>query len=231
MAKLNDLGLTNEQVGEALDYTTMPDQFGGFAPPPPPGPYRFKLPADLSGIWDTFDYLKGNPPGKRLSAVFDDAHPLTILQSPGAEHDGEPFTTKITNAERKRGKKDDLTAQTVSDMDYMNRDVWGVQTKPKGGNVGYAQEFLKHAGTEFAADVEWSWKCSASKPIYVDNGQGGLQEVPNQLGCGTAYYQKDVDRVLSNPEDPNSPKIFPLRIGCTCGGNVRAFANLVRFRA
>lgn len=231
MANLQQLGLTNEQVGDQLDYASMPDQFGGFTPPPQPGPYRFKLPNDLSGIWEVFQYDKGNPPGKRISAQFDDSHPLTIVQSPGGAHDGEPFTTKITNAERKRGKKDDPTAQHVSDMDYMNRDVWGLTSKPAGGNMGYATEFQKHGGTEFTADVEWSWVCNEKKPIYVDNGQGGLQEVAGTMGCGSKYYLKDIEKVPQDPTDPNSPKVYPLRITCQCGGNVRAFANLVRFRA
>lgn len=234
MARINELGLTNEQVGEALDYGTMQDQFGGFTPPPQPGTYRFRLPADLTAIWETFDHAGGNPPGKRISAKFDEAHPLTIVQSPGGVDDGQPFTTKISNAERKRGKKDDPQAQWISDMDYVNRDVWGLKEKPRGGNPGYAQEFLKHGGSEFTADVEWSWRCNDKRPIFVDNGAGGYEEVPTQMGCGAGYYQKDIEKVPADPGDAQSPKVYPLRITCStpgCGGNVRAFANLVRFRA
>lgn len=232
MPKLADLGLTNEQVGQAdLDYASMPDQMGGFQEPPQPGTYRFKLPTKLDDIWESFDHDKGNPPGKRLRARFDDSHPLTIIQSPGGEKNGEPFMTSFTNAERRRGKKDDTAAPYISDLDYFNRDVFDVAQKPKT-NAAYAQEFMKHGGQEFTADVEWSWRCNKDRNIYVDNGQGGQQEV-QQLGCGAAYYQKDIEKQPSDPNDPNSPKVYPLRITCggeNCGASLRAFANLTRFR-
>jgi hypothetical protein len=231
MAKLQELGLTNEQVGQALDYNSMPDQMGSFTPPPQPGSYRFKLPNDLTGIWEVFDHTGGNPPGKRIRAKFDDAHPLTIIQSPNATRNGEPFQTSLSNAERRRGKKDDPAAPWISDMDYFNRDVWSLTSKPSGGNVGYANEFMKHANGEFGADVEWNWFCNPKKNIYADNGQGATQEVAGQAGCGTSYYQKDVPKVAQDPNDPNSPQEFPLRITCQCGANIRAFANITRFRA
>lgn len=232
MAKLSDLGLTNEGVGEALDYATMPDQLGTFAPPPQPATFRFKFPNRMDDLWETFDHPTGKPPGKRLRAKFDDSHPLVIVQSADPAHLNEPFLTSLTNAERKRkrGKREDATAPFISDLDYIFRDVFGLPGKPAGGNVGYAQELLKHPGEEFTADLTWSWYCNEKKTIYVDNGQGGLQEVPNQMGCGTGYYQRDVQKVLSDPQDPKSALIYPLRITCSCGGNVRAFANLQNFR-
>lgn len=229
MAKMSDLGLTPEVVGEQLDYGSMPDQMGSFPDPPQPGKYRFKLPMRLDDIWESFDYSNGATPGKRIRAKFDDAHPLTIIQSPGGRMDGEPFTTSITNAERRRGKKGDTTAPFISDMDYINRDVFGLATKPTGGNVGYAQEFMKHPGLEMGAAITWNWYCNPKKNIYVAAGDGsGMKEV-QQAGCGTSFYQKDVPKVLSNPEDPNSAEIFPVRITCSCGANVRAFANLEQF--
>jgi len=109
--------------------------------------------------------------------------------------------------------------------------------KPAGGNPGYAQTFIKHAAAvpEFAADIEWNWFCNDKKNIYVDNGQGGYTEVQNQKGCGNSYYQKDIRdnnmTIPSDPNDPNSVRVYPLRITCSCGANVRAFPNLVRFRA
>lgn len=231
MPKLSDLGLTNEQVGQAIDYGQIPDQLGTFAPPPQPGEYRFRLPPRLDDLWEVFDHTGGNPPGKRIRAKFDDAHPLLVIQSPANEHNGEPFQTSLSNAERKRGKKDDTAAPFVSDMDYMFRDVFGLPTKPAGGNPGYAAEFQKHANAEFSVEVTWNWFCNPKKDIYADNGQGGLTEVTGQKGCGATYYQRDVEKVPSNPEDPNSAKVFPFRITCTCGANVRAFANLQNFRA
>lgn len=229
MPRLAELSLTNEQVGEAIDYGTMPDQMGGFTEPPQPGNYRFRLPAKLDAIWEKFDHPNGKPPGVRIRARFDSANPLTIIQSPQGAYDNDPFETSITNAERRRGKRDDTTAPYISDMDYINRDVWGLTTKPAGGNAGYAQEFMKHAGTEFGATVTWNWFCNPKKNIYTDNGQGGMTEI-DQKGCSTSYYMKDVEKVPSNPQDPNSPKVYPLRITCQCGANVRAFANLEQFK-
>jgi hypothetical protein len=231
MPRLQELGLGNEQVGEALDYNTMPDQMGTFVEPPQPGTYRFKVPARMDDIWEAFDHTNGKPPGKRVRAKFDDAHPLLIVQSPGGTRDGEPFLTSVTNAERRRGKKDDTTAPFISDMDYINRDVFGVPQKP-AGNVGYIQEFQKHASEEFTADVTWSWFCNPKKHIYADNGQGGLQEM-QQLGCSTNYYERDLKdaKVPVDPEHPTGPKVFPLRVTCGgCGANLRAFANLGNYR-
>lgn len=237
MPKLSDLGLTNEQVGENIDYGSIPDQMGAFAPLPQPGTYRFKFPTKLDDLWEVFDHPNGQPPGKRIRANFDDSHPLLIIQSPGGEKDGEPFTTRISNAERPRGKKTDPVRPNVSDMDYVLRDVFAQTAKPKdregriGTNPAYAQTFMQlAAGQEMTADVEWNWFCNPKKNIYVSNGQGGFQEVQGQVGCNTTYYQGDVDKIPSNPDDPNSPKVFPERVGCQCGASVRAFANLTRFR-
>jgi hypothetical protein len=229
MPKLADLGLTNERVGEEIDYATIPDQMGTFQDPPQPGSFRFELPKDLSSIWETFDHTKSKNPGKRLRAKFDDSFPLTIVQSPLKKYDGLPFTTSLSNAERKRGKKDDATAPEVSDMDYLLRDAFGLERKP-ATNLEYAKELQKHAGEQFGADLEWSWRCNPERTIRVDNGQGGLAEVPNQKGCGTAYYQKDVQKVPVNPDDAQSEEIFPPRITCQCGAVLRAFANLTRYR-
>ena len=117
-------------------------------------------------------------------------------------------------------------------MDYLLRDAFGITAKPPT-NAAYAQTLMKQAKREFTADIEWSWYCNEKKDIRTDNGQGGTMVVEGQPGCGQRYYQKDVEKVPSNPEDPNSPKVFPVRITCGspgCGANVRAFANLVRFR-
>lgn len=227
MAKLNELGLTNEAVGDALDYANMPDQMGTFTDPPQPGTYLFRLPQDLSAVWESFDTERG----KRISAKFDDAHPLVIVSGGDGSHNGEPFQTRISNAERRRGKKDDPTAPFISDMDYMNRDVFGLQKKPgNGSNVAYAQEFSKHGGAEFVADLSWSWSCNPERDVYVDNGAGGFNKIEGQKGCGQRYYQRDIQKVT---DESGTKAVFPLRITCgnpECGANIRAFAGLSNFR-
>lgn len=232
LAKLNELGLTNEAVGDtALDYASMPDQMGTFTDPPQPGTYVFRLPQDLSAVWESFDFTTASgKQEKRIAAKFDDTHPLIIVSGGDGSHNGEPFQTRISNAERRRGKKEDPTAPFISDMDYVNRDVFGLQKKPgNGSNVAYAQEFSKHGGTEFAADLTWSWFCNDQKDIYVDNGAGGYNKIEGQKGCGQRYYQRDIQKV----QNEAGQQVFPLRITCgnpECSANIRAFAGLGNFR-
>src|SRR5262245_62348572 len=91
--------------------------FGTFTPPPPPGAYRFQLPADLTAIWDLFDVPDKKPP-QRVRATFDRDHPLLIVQSPQGKSNNEPFETRLTNNERARGKD---KAVVASDIDYLMR--------------------------------------------------------------------------------------------------------------
>lgn len=229
MPKLTELGLTNEAVGQDISYADAPDQMGAFRDPPQPGTFRFRFPDKIDDIWDTFQYDKGAQPGQRLRATFDDTHPLVIIQSPGGTENGTPFETRISNAERKRGKRDDPTAVFMSDMDYIFRDVFGITEKPKT-NGQYAQLALQHfPKAEMTADIEWSWHCNPTKNIRVADGQGGYQEV-QQAGCDARYNQRDVLKIHADPNDPNSPLVYPSRIQCQCGASVRAFANLTRFR-
>ena len=217
MANMNELGLGNEQVGDAdASFDTMPDQMGTFAPPPQPGSYRFKLPTNMGDLWEKAE-KSGKNAGPRIKAKFDDAHPLVIVQATDTNLVNEPFTTTISNVERKRGKDDD--APEVSDMDYLLRDGFGIEKKPKQ-NKEYITQMIALAGKEFGADIEWSWRCNPERKIYVEKEGGGYEEM-DQMGCGARYYQKNVDKV--NGE-------FPERITCLCGANVRGFANLTRFR-
>lgn len=210
---------------------------GAWADPPQPGPYVFRLPLKMGNIWDkaekTFADGRKEP---RLKAKFDTNNPLTIVQSPGGALDNEPFETQLTNVERKRGKADSDT-QEISDMDFLLRDGFGVEKRPringKITNKAYGEALVQFANQTFGANVTWSWRCREDRPIRVENADGGYEEVPEQMGCGARYYQKNVDKVPSNPDDPNSPKVYPLRITCTspgCGANLRAFANLESFR-
>lgn len=234
MPKLNDLGLTQEHVGTA-DFENMPDQRGGFGPPLYPGTYRFKLPtlkAD-SEMWDTLTTEKG----PRLNVLFEGGAALQILQSAGGLHDGESFECRISAAERNRARKGE-EEQFVSDLDYLLRDAFEMKKRPQT-NLQYAQALLPLSGKEFTADVEWNWYCNKKRPIYVDNGQGGSTKLEEQLGCDRRYYQggtTGVQKGHSDPNDPNSPLVWPERIICSgkdgipCGALVRAFPNLRNFR-
>ena len=240
MANLNELQLGAEAIGDKdTDFDTIPDQMSAFADPIQPGPYRFRLPTQMGNIWEPLEKT-GKNPGKRIQAKFDRDNPLTIVQSVGDKHTGEPFETRISNSERKRGK--DENAPEASDMDYLLRDSFGMEKKPRDekgqvSNKAYAMAMIGFAGKEFSADVEWSWRCNPDKPIRVEAEGGGYVEVPEQNGCGARYYQKDVAKVHANPDDPTSPLVYPVRITCgggtpeaPCGASVRAYGNLVRFR-
>jgi hypothetical protein len=214
---LNDLGLQAEQLPTAGQELADLPEFGGFRIPPQHGAFRFKLPADLSTVWEPVDTPNLKPP-QRVRAVFDRDHPLVIVQSPQNKYNGDPFETRISNAERPRGKDKSVIA---SDMDYLLRAL-GVKAKP-GNNPAYVQVMQQQKAKEFSADLRYSWKCSADRNIRVRDQQGAVQEVEGTKGCGTSYYQEDV------PKNPDGTT--PYEITCSCGALLRAFANLDNIRA
>jgi hypothetical protein len=221
---LQELGLSNETLeGTDVGFDQMPE-FGAFTPPPQPGGYRFRLPVKLGTAWDT---VATDKYGQRVRLQLDQDAPLTIVQSPKGDLNGEPFQTNLSNVPRPRGKDKLL----VSDLDLLLRALAlahpeiAVTIKRPTNNPEYIKAVQAYAGKEFGADVEWSWYCNPKRPIYIPDGQGGSVEHPDkQPGCGARYYQKDVDKIEGE---------YPLRITCTtatCGAVVRAFANLGTFR-
>lgn len=216
---LEDLGLKDEKLPTAgQDLTDLPE-FGAWEPPPQPGPFRFKLPLDLSAIYDVFDAASGGQAmGQRVKAIFDREHPLLIVQSLGGKYNGQPFQTRITNQERARGKDKSVVA---SDWDYLLRAL--KETAKPGSNKEYVTALRKHAGAEFGADLRYSWRCSEDRDIRVKDGGGNTQTVEGHKGCGEAFYAEDV------PKNPDGTT--PYEITCTCGALLRAFANLDNIRA
>lgn len=217
MAKsLDALGLKDEKLPTAGQGLADLPEFGTWAPPPQPGPFRFKLPGDLSSIYDVFD-VEGK--GQRVKAIFDREHPLLIVQSLGGKYNGQPFETRITNNERNRGKKD--SGVVASDWDYLLRAL-GMKDKP-ADNKGYCRALMQHAGKEFGADLRYSWRCDRERDIRVKDAAGAVQVVEGHKGCGEGYYQEDV------PKGPDGST--PYEIQCQCGAILRAFANLDNLRA
>lgn len=206
---------------EEVDFNNLPAQMGSFPDPPQPGPFRFELPKSLSVANFEERDDKEDPKKKWLGVHFDSNAPLLIVQSSRGTYNGDPFQTRISNQPRKRGKGDD--APRVSDMSYLAAAL-GAEARP-ANNRAWVEWLISQAqaGKQFAADIEFSYQCRADKPIYADDGNGTVQEVPNQMGCGMRYYQKDAPKA----EDGS----FALRITCQCGASLRANANLVRFRA
>lgn len=218
---LQDLGLKEESLptgGQAL--ADLPE-FGTFREPPQPGSYRFKLPTDLSAIWDVFDSTRVTPPGQRIRAIFDREHPLLITQSPQGKENGNPFETRLSNEERARGKDKSVVA---SDVDYLLR-AFKFGEKPKS-NRAYIDAVKQQAGKEFGADIRFSWKCDPKRNIRVKDAEGSLQEVEGKLGCTTAYYQEDLPQ-----GGKDASGMVPTQIQCQCGAVLRAFANLDNIRS
>ncbi len=216
---LQDLALKDEPLptaGQTLD--NLPD-FGTFKEPPQPGAYRFRLPDDLSAIWDVYDTPTKLPP-QRVRAIFDKDHPLLIVQSAGGRYNNEPFETRISNEERKRGKDKDIVA---SDMDYVLRAL-KFTTKP-GSNKAYIEAMKLQAKKEFGADIRFSWKCSADRNIRVKDAAGVSQEVQGRPGCGATYYQEDLVQGGKGADGQ-----VPTQIQCVCGAALRCFANLDNIR-
>lgn len=216
---LQDLGLKEEALPTAGQALADLPEFGTFREPPQPGSYRFKLPTDLSAVYDVYDTPTKQPP-QRIRVLFDKDHPLLITQSPQGKANGDPFETRLSNEERNRGK----SGVIASDLDYLLRAL-GVTTKP-ASNKGYIEIMRQQAGKEFGADIRFSWKCDTKRNIRVKDAQGSVQEVQNHPGCGQAYYQEDL---------PNAGKdasgVVGTQVQCQCGAVLRAFANLDNLRA
>jgi hypothetical protein len=242
MAKLNDLGLTNEALG-GLDFGSMPEQRGSYGPPLYPGTYRFKLPLlkpDLD-IWDHRDTDKG----PRLVVKFEGASALTIVGSPSNLRNGESFEWNVSNQEFNRARQGEPD-QLASDLDFLLRDGFKIPKRP-ATNLAFAQALIALSGKEFTADNEWTWYCNSKRDIYQQNSEGGSQVVEGVKGCGSKYYQarpggSSTSGVQKSPQDPSkpvavdNPLVWPERIVCSgkdgipCGAVVRAFPNLRNFR-
>lgn len=207
---LNDLGLKDEAL-PAQSYDDLPTF--DFQEPPQPGAYRFKIPGNVTTCYEVFD----SPKGQRIRAIFDKEHPLTITQAKDPKVIGEIFVTRLSSLERARGKDKSVEA---SDLDYLLR-AKGERARPTTQR-GYIEALNKYAGTDFGADVTYSWSCNSERDIYTKDGEKSVK-VEGTKGCGKKYYQRDVQK---NPDGTT-----PVEIQCDCGAVIRAFANLDNFRA
>lgn len=213
---LQDLGLKDE-VLPAQSFDDLPE-FGGFTPPPQPGPYRFQLPGNLTKAWEVFDWTKNGNATQRVRLLLDKDAPLQIVQSPGGKANNDAFQTRLSNQERKRGKEGSVEA---SDLDYLLKAL-GEKDKPKS-NKAYVETTNKYAGKEFGADLSYSFVCNSNRDIRIQNAEGKFEDVVGQNGCGKKYYQKDLQK-----DDTGN---YPHEIACECGAVLRVFANLENLRA
>lgn len=240
---LNKLGTT--AYADNVDFDNLPAERGQSQPPPTPGAYRFEL-TPLAD--ENFDEVASEKHGARVKVKFNASAPLKIVQSPASAHNGDPFTTTITNVPRQRGKDESMIS---SDWDYLNRAL-KVPTRPVGSR-GYAVQLIADSKAvppkQFSADIEWTWNCSDKRDAFFQQQEGGSAPLPdpstpgkNIQGCGAKYYQGQPDKgkaadVQANkagyiePEPVEGGKAaYPLYIVCSCGATVRAFGNLSRIR-
>jgi hypothetical protein len=221
---LSELDLKDEQM-PALNADDLPD-YGAWAPPPQPGPYRFRLPQDLSKVFETYEKT-----GKTyLRAKFDKDNPLVIVRAAThPEYLNQTFTTQLSNERRKRG---DIEA---SDMDYLLKALM-----PKGAvlptsNRAFGEALSQFPGAEFDSDISYSWACSETRDIYVakkddaGNATGDTEKLEGTKGCGAKYYQKEKTKKPEQQIDKVNGE-YPYEIACRCGAIVRAFANLDNIR-
>jgi hypothetical protein len=224
---LQDIG--SEKLQDTVDVEHLPEQGRQFPDPPQPGTYRFAL----SPLGDENFIEVASQKGKRVQVRFNEDAPLVIVQSPGGTKNGETFETSMSNITRERGKKG--SGVEASDWDYLNKALKETGPRPASNKEFGTRLMAKAAAkTEFAADIEWSWRCSATRDAYFAAADGSTQTVPetdpatgqptgrNVPGCGKKLYQKDVPKVNG---------VYPARITCPdCQASVRAFGNLTRIR-
>lgn len=223
MKSLSELELKDEPL-PAGSLEDMPE-FGGFSAPPQPGPYRFRLPSDLTKVWDVFDVTSK---GQRVKMVFDRDNPLLIIQSFDGKSNGDTFQTRLSNMERKRGKD----GPELSDLDYLLKALEPTRTDRPKSNKAYIESLKGHGGKEFAGDISYNYSCNEQKKIRAYVGEQ-LQEL-DKMGCGWRYY--------TGTGTPNPAKktgyvgkqadgTYPTEVTCQCGAVLRAFANLDNIRA
>lgn len=241
MGAIKDLKLGKDVINADQGWEGLPEQIGSRKPPLYPGPYRFQFPnaAAVGECFDTFETEIDGKSAVRVVAVHRDGAELTVIQAPQkyADRVGEQWGTRISNAERKRGKGDD--APKASDMDYVLQ-VLGAPGRPQT-NRQYLEAYLATVPEkEIGADVEWNWRCDAKRHVRVPedpqdannnktmvlDGQEGREE---RKGCGAKFYQKDVPKVdKDGNEDPQGE--YPRTIDCNCGAILFANENLQNFR-
>jgi hypothetical protein len=220
---LADLKLNDEEL-PAMPLDDLPT-FGGVPTPPQPGAYRFRLPDMKVKVVETYEAVKDGKTVTRLKTVFSRDYPLQIVASPGGKANGEAFQTQIFGLERDRGKD---KAVQASDLDYLIRAL-GEKTRPtKLGAYGDLLESL--GGKEFGADLTLSWNCNKNRKIRVLDASGRNVEGDKE-GCGRKYFQSDKTNKPDQKIERGTNGEYPVEIACSCGGIVRAFANLDNLRS
>lgn len=219
MPSINDLNLTDEESVEVAP-AEQPRQISSVRfPLPKPGVHRFRLPADMSQIWDTVSGDKG----QRIRANFEDEAALLV-----EDLGDQPFRTSITSIERARDK---AKTKFVSDMSYLLVALEDLSAPKK--STEFIKALSSHAEESFKADVEWKAYCSPQNDIFKEI-EGKLTKVDGQKGCGQEYKMRSYtkgngENVAEIPrhDDGSWAEVFE----CGCGASLRCRGELSNFRS
>ena len=98
MPRLDELQFDSNDVSQ-VDMANLPEERVGFKSAPYPGPYAFLLPPEFK--FEKFTAKIDGTEAEHLRVVFDDAHPLTIVDASPAniEFLGQAVNYTTSNAE------------------------------------------------------------------------------------------------------------------------------------
>lgn len=223
----------------------IPDEFSPAPPPPYPGTYVARIPANVDDpkIYEEFDVFvdergfvnpdgkEGDKTGKRVSITFDDEHPFEITRTPVGSEDelGKTPRIRLNNRERNRSRKGQPKV-LVADTTYLLRALG--EKVPPANNAQVRAALSKYGGHEVRFDLEWNTNCSKERTAYwVTEDENGVRTtVPmtgedgsEQKGCGSRYYLQQWTK------DENGRYVYELT--CQCGAQLRPFAQVRNFKA
>jgi len=213
----------------SIDYDNIPDEFTPSAPPLEPGIYTFQLPASLEDGWEIVTRKVRGVEAERVQLVFGRENPLVVIAGGNGKRVGEPFLTRIANAERNRAKKGEPEV-FASDMTYLLKAL-GDTSKPKN-NIEYLKAMKKYGGQSFQATIEWQGFCNPGRQAYANledadgtalgNGPWMNSDGTPHNGCGNRMYNS----AYKQADGSYTPSAT-----CVCGATVRPFAQLRNFSA
>lgn len=237
---LEELGF-KEEVLPVVPPEEVPAEFSAAPLPPYPGVYWFKLPTDLSTVFDKFEVSvnehgildrEGAHKSERLAAIFDGSNALEIIhaEKTNEAHMGGLYNGRVNTAERNRARKGHPPVH-VSDMTYLLQALGDPDPNP-GSNKAFGQALVKYAGREFKANLEWTTSCNTERQVYYEQEdevgtvtlQPGFADeggTTPQNGCGNRYYMNDW------PKDESGR--YRERRTCSCGASLRPFGQLRNF--
>lgn len=226
MTDINNLNLEDEDLG--IDHDALPNQGGGFAETPQPGPYVFRTPENISEYWNEFMYTDGNTPKKGLRLAKDDKDkylPVEIVWSKTGKYVGDEFRLYINSQPKKRGKEGTL----VSDLVYFAIAL-DPTAKPKTLK-DVVEVINKAAGKMYTADVELDGQCNPKREAYGEDGE----KMDDTVGCGQRYGMKSRkikntgEQVIAIPREETGD--YKTRFKCVnCDAWIRLFPRQTRYR-